>query len=96
MVGGLKSTFLLNALFSTILISWFDLTTMEWEETGRIPPEIFRCFRESIKFKIFGGGDRVSFLANRIGKKLVLWDRSRSSGDVVGDGDGESDGGSWR
>ncbi|RYQ99194.1 hypothetical protein Ahy_B07g087089 [Arachis hypogaea] len=66
---------------------------MEWEETGRIPPEIFRCFRESIKFKIFGGGDRVSFLANRIGKKLVLWDRSRSSGDVVGDGDGESDGG---
>ncbi|RYR56043.1 hypothetical protein Ahy_A05g021856 isoform A [Arachis hypogaea] len=70
---------------STILILRLDLTTMDWEEAGRMPPEMFRCFRESSKFKVFGGGDRVCFSAKRIGKKLALWDRSGSSRKVGGE-----------
>ncbi|MED6194575.1 hypothetical protein PIB30_029845 [Stylosanthes scabra] len=85
MVGGLKSSFSLNAPCSTILVLRLDLTTMEWEEAGRMPPEMFRCFRESSKFKVFGGGDRVCFSARRIGKKLALWDRSGSGGKAGGE-----------
>ena len=88
MVGGLKSSFSLNAPCSTILILRLDLATMEWDEAGRMPPEMFRCFRESSKFKVFGGGDRVCFSAKRIGK-LALWDRSAAAG-------GGRGGGEWR
>lgn len=74
MIGGLKSSFSLNSPCSTILILRLDLDSMEWDEAGRMPPEIFQCFQESSKFKVFGGGDRVCFSAKRIGK-LALWDR---------------------
>lgn len=74
MVGGLKSSFALNAPCSTILILRLDLDRLEWDEAARMPPEMFECFRESSKFKVFGGGDRVCFSAKRIGK-LALWDR---------------------
>ncbi|EXC19911.1 SKP1-interacting partner 15 [Morus notabilis] len=74
MVGGLKSSFSLNSSCSTILILRLDLETLEWDEAGRMPIEMFRCFQESSKFKVFGGGDRVCFSAKRVGR-LALWDR---------------------
>ncbi|XP_009356711.2 SKP1-interacting partner 15-like, partial [Pyrus x bretschneideri] len=74
MVGGLKSSFSLNASCSTILILKLDLDSLEWDEAGRMPVEMFKCFQESSKFKVFGGGDRVCFSAKRIGR-LALWDR---------------------
>lgn len=89
MVGGLKSSFSLNSPCSTILILRLDLGTMEWDEAGRMPPEMFRCFQESSKFKVFGSGDKVCFSAKRIGK-LALWDRRewRWIENVPGNGDG--------
>ncbi|KAI6691096.1 hypothetical protein NL676_027924 [Syzygium grande] len=73
MVGGLKSSFALNASCSTILILKLDLETLEWEEAGRMPVEMFQCFAESSKFKVFGGGNRVCFSGKRVGR-LALWD----------------------
>ncbi|WCJ43380.1 SKP1-interacting partner 15 [Euphorbia peplus] len=72
MVGGLKSTFSLNPSCSTILILRLDLEKLEWEEAGRMPLDMYRCFQESSKLKVFGGGDRVCFSAKRVGK-LALW-----------------------
>ncbi|XP_052191558.1 SKP1-interacting partner 15 [Diospyros lotus] len=95
MVGGLRSSFSLNASCSTILILRLDLGTMEWDEAGQMPPEMFRCFQESSKFKVFGGGNRVCFSAKRLGR-LALWNYSDEAGkglwrwidDVPGCGDG--------
>ncbi|KAI4352964.1 hypothetical protein L6164_007166 [Bauhinia variegata] len=93
MVGGLKSSFSLNSPCSTILILRLDLDTLEWDEAGRMPVEMFKCFQESSKFKVFGGGDRVCFSAKRIGK-LALWDRCAGKGEwrwiegMPGNGDG--------
>ncbi|KAK4793065.1 hypothetical protein SAY86_023500 [Trapa natans] len=76
MVGGLKSSFSLNAPCSTILIMRLDVKTQEWDEAGRMPVEMFRCFSEEFsKFKVFGGGDRVCFSGKRAGR-LVMWDYS--------------------
>ncbi|KAK4280257.1 hypothetical protein QN277_011900 [Acacia crassicarpa] len=80
MVGGLKSSFSLNSPCSTILILRLDLDTLDWDEAGRMPLDMFKCFQESSKFKVFGGGDRVCFSAKRIGK-LVLWDRNGAGGE---------------
>lgn len=80
MIGGLKSSFLLNSSCTTILILRLDLETLEWDEAGRMPIEMFTCFQESSKFKVFGGGDRVCFSAKRIGK-LALWDNSKGKAD---------------
>ncbi|BAU02107.1 SKP1-interacting partner 15 F-box only protein [Vigna angularis] len=94
MVGGLKSSFALNAPCSTILVLRLDLDKLEWDEAARMPLEMFRAFRESTKFKVFGGGDRVCFSAKRIGK-LALWDRCAAEGEqwrwidnLPGNGDG--------
>ncbi|XP_074276486.1 SKP1-interacting partner 15-like [Silene latifolia] len=73
MVGGLKSSFSLNAACSTILILRLDLETLEWYEAGRMPVDMYKCFQESSKFKVFGSGDKVCFSAKRVGK-LALWD----------------------
>ncbi|GMH22276.1 hypothetical protein Nepgr_024119 [Nepenthes gracilis] len=75
MVGGLKSSLSLNATCTTILILRLDLDTLEWDEAGRMPLDMYRCFQQSGKFKVFGAGDRVCFLAKRLGK-LALWDCS--------------------
>ncbi|XP_021716414.1 SKP1-interacting partner 15-like [Chenopodium quinoa] len=75
MVGGLKSSFSLNASCSTILILRLDLESLEWDEAGRMPLDMYKCFQESSKFKVFGGGDKVCFSAKRVGK-LALWDNS--------------------
>ncbi|KAK7315214.1 hypothetical protein VNO77_33751 [Canavalia gladiata] len=94
MVGGLKSSFSLNSPCSTILILRLDLDSLEWDEAARMPPEMFRCFQESSKFKVFGAGDRVCFSAKRIGK-LALWDHRAPKGaewrwidNLPGNGDG--------
>ncbi|KAK9134489.1 hypothetical protein Syun_013819 [Stephania yunnanensis] len=75
MVGGLKSSFSINAACSTIAILRLDLGTLEWDEVGRMPEEMFRWFQESSKFKVFGGGERVCFSARRV-KRLAIWDCS--------------------
>ncbi|KAL2899494.1 SKP1-interacting partner 15 [Bienertia sinuspersici] len=75
MVGGLKSSFSLNASCSTILILRLDLVSLEWDEAGRMPLDMYKCFQESSKFKVFGSGDKVCFSAKRI-SKLALWDNS--------------------
>ncbi|KAL8225585.1 hypothetical protein R6Q57_018142 [Mikania cordata] len=94
MIGGLKSSFSLNASCSTILILKLDLCTLEWGEAGRMPVEMFRCFQESSKFKVFGGGNRVCFSAKRIGR-LALWESNETGKEewrwidgVPGNGDG--------
>ncbi|KAI5443934.1 SKP1-interacting partner 15, partial [Lathyrus oleraceus] len=84
MIGGLKSSFSLNSPCSTILILRLDLGNMEWDEAGRMPVEMFRCFQDAGKFKVFGAGDRVCFSAKRIGK-VALWDRGAVA-----------EGGEWR
>ncbi|XP_022863696.1 SKP1-interacting partner 15-like isoform X2 [Olea europaea var. sylvestris] len=75
MVGGLKSSFALHSSCTTILILRLDLESLEWEEVGRMPVEMYRCFMESSKFKVFGGGNKVCFSAKRVGK-LVLWEET--------------------
>jgi hypothetical protein len=44
MIGGLRSSFAVDAPCSTVLILRLDLATMEWEEAGRMPPNMYRCF----------------------------------------------------
>ena len=51
---------------------------MEWGEAGRMPLEIFRCFQESSKFKVFGGGNKVCFSAKRVGR-LALWESNEKA-----------------
>lgn len=76
MVGGLKSSWSLNASCSTILILRLDLGTLKWDEAGRMPMKMFRCLsEESVKFKVFGGGNRVCFSGKRV-RKLAMWDYS--------------------
>ncbi|KAL2334870.1 hypothetical protein Fmac_016083 [Flemingia macrophylla] len=74
MVGGLKSSFALNAPCSTLLVLRLDLDTLHWDEAARMPQTMFKCFRDSSKFKAFGAADRVCFSAKRLGR-LALWDR---------------------
>lgn len=97
MIGGLRSSFSLNASCSTILILRLDLDTMEWAEAGRMPGEMFRRgFADSSKFKVFGGGNRVCFSAKRVGGRLALWEYVEEVGKgewrwvegVLGCGDG--------
>ncbi|KAL5714971.1 SKP1-interacting partner 15 [Ranunculus cassubicifolius] len=95
MVGGLKSSFSLTASCSTILILRLDLDALEWEEAGRMPLDMYKCFQESSKFKVFGGEDRVCFSAKRV-EGLAMWDCSSEAGKgewkwidgVPGNGDG--------
>lgn len=75
MIGGLKSSFSLNAICSTIVILRLDLDALEWHEAARMPIDMYKCFQESNKFKVFGGGARVCFSAKRVGK-LALCDCS--------------------
>ncbi|PIN06167.1 hypothetical protein CDL12_21281 [Handroanthus impetiginosus] len=83
MVGGLKSSHALQSSCITILILRLDLESLDWEEAGRMPVEMYRCFMESSKFKVFGGGNRVCFSAKRVGR-MALWEEN---------GDGKTE---WR
>lgn len=42
MIGGLRSSFAVDAPCSTVLILRLDLERMEWDEAGRMPPEMYR------------------------------------------------------
>ncbi|KAJ3681493.1 hypothetical protein LUZ60_015982 [Juncus effusus] len=44
MIGGLRSSFAVEAPCSTVLILRLDLNTMEWDEAGRMPADKYRCF----------------------------------------------------
>ncbi|KAF6163646.1 hypothetical protein GIB67_036106 [Kingdonia uniflora] len=79
MVGGLKSSYSLNASCSTILILRLDLGTMEWDEAGRMPHDMFLTFQESSKFKVFGGGNLVCFSGRRV-RRLAMWEASSALG----------------
>lgn len=94
MVGRLKSSYALQSACTTILILRLDLGNLEWEEAGRMPVEMYRCFPESSKFKVFGGGNRICFSAKRVGR-LALWEENgdaktewRWVESVPGSGDG--------
>ncbi|KAJ8541522.1 hypothetical protein K7X08_002338 [Anisodus acutangulus] len=94
MIGGLKSSYSLHSSCSTILILRLDLESLEWEEAGRMPPEMFRYFQDSSKFKVFGGGSRVCFSGKRMGR-LALWEENECGkgewqwiGGVPGNSDG--------
>ncbi|RAL48129.1 hypothetical protein DM860_005553 [Cuscuta australis] len=94
MIGGLKISYSLHNSCSTILILRLDLESLEWEEAGRMPAEMFKHFPDSTKFKVFGGGSRACFSGKRVGR-LALWEE-RENGDadwrwvsgVPGNGDG--------
>lgn len=75
MIGGLKSSYSLHSTCSTILILRLDLDSLEWEEAGRMPPDMFRYFQDSSKFKVFGGGSKVCFSGKRVGR-LALWEEN--------------------
>lgn len=79
MIGGLKSSYSLHSACSTILILRLDLENLEWDEAGRMPPEMYRFFPDSSKFKVFGGGNRVCFSAKRVGR-LALWELIEENG----------------
>lgn len=79
MIGGLKSSYSLHSVCSTILILRLDLETLEWDEAGRMPPEMYRFFQDSSKFKVFGGGNRVCFSVKRVGR-LALWECFEENG----------------
>lgn len=97
MIGGLKSSYSLHSACSTILILRLDLESLEWDEAGRMPPEMYRHFQDSSKFKVFGGVNRVCFSAKRVGR-LALWESFEENGceksewrwidGVPGNGDG--------
>ncbi|CAN6445392.1 unnamed protein product [Victoria cruziana] len=77
MVGGLKSSFAMTSVCSTIIILQLDLPSLEWDEAGRMPADFFECFQSWDKFKVFGKGDRVFFSGKGVGK-LAMWDRSET------------------
>ncbi|CAI9115706.1 OLC1v1016686C1 [Oldenlandia corymbosa var. corymbosa] len=79
MIGGLKSSYSLHSACSTILILRLDLESLEWDEAGRMPQEMYRYFQDSSKFKVFGGRNRVCFSAKRVGR-LVLWESFEENG----------------
>ncbi|KAL2489357.1 SKP1-interacting partner 15 [Forsythia ovata] len=75
MVGGLKNSQALQSLCTTVLILKLDLESMQWEEAGRMPMEMYGCFLESTKFKVFGGGNRICFSAKKL-ERLALWEEN--------------------
>ncbi|XP_038987645.1 SKP1-interacting partner 15-like [Phoenix dactylifera] len=102
MIGGLRSSFAIDAPCSTVLILRLDLATLEWDEAGRMPPEMYRCFGGVVpgpvaaaaavaggnnKVKVFGGDGRVWFSGKRVRGKLAMWEEEAI---------GKSRGGVWR
>ncbi|KAL7155688.1 hypothetical protein ABFS83_03G093400 [Erythranthe nasuta] len=95
MVGGLSSSYALQSACTTILILRLDLESLKWDEAGRMPVEMYRCFMESSKFKVFGAGNRVCFSAKRVGR-LAMWEEVKGDENtqwrwvdgVLGSGDG--------
>ncbi|KAG0485223.1 hypothetical protein HPP92_009302 [Vanilla planifolia] len=89
MIGGLRSSFAVDAPCSTVLILRLNLGSMDWEEAGRMPPEMYRCFAGVVgqgatavaanaggnnKVKVFGGEGRVWFSGKRVRGKMAMWE----------------------
>ncbi|RWW29980.1 hypothetical protein GW17_00005455, partial [Ensete ventricosum] len=97
LIGGLRSSFAVDAPCSTVLILRLDLATMEWDDAGRMPPEMYRCFGASgpsvaaaggnNKVKVFGGDGKVWFSGKRVKGKLAMWEEEEEVG--------KSGGGLW-
>ena len=85
MIGGLRSSFAVDSPCSTVLILRLDLGTLEWDEAGRMPLDMYRCFGAN-KVKVFGADGRVWFSGKKVKGKLVMWEE-----DEVG----KSGGGWW-
>ncbi|XP_072965682.1 SKP1-interacting partner 15 [Typha angustifolia] len=56
MIGGLRSSFAVDAPCSTVLILRLDLESMDWDEAGRMPQEMYRCFTGAGEVGMGGGG----------------------------------------
>ncbi|WOK94633.1 SKP1-interacting partner 15-like [Canna indica] len=92
MIGGLRSSLAPDAPCSTVLILRLDLATMEWDEAGRMPSEMYRCFGggalslaaaatgTNSKVKVFGGDGRVWFSGRKVKGKLAMWEEDDKSG----------------
>ncbi|KAK8949258.1 SKP1-interacting partner 15 [Platanthera zijinensis] len=106
MIGGLRSSFAVDAPCSTVLILRLDLGTMEWEEAGRMPPEMYRCFAGvgaqrsgtgatnasgNNKVKVFGGEGRVWFSGKRVRGKMAMWEEEDEEVEKCG-----GVGGTWK
>lgn len=91
MIGGLKASFALHAPCSAIVVLRLDLDTLEWSEAARMPADMFTCFQDSSKFKVFGGGNCVCISGRRVGK-LALW---QGGINVAADEEGNKDD-EWR
>ncbi|CAL9145514.1 unnamed protein product, partial [Musa hybrid cultivar] len=99
LIGGLRSSFAVDAPCSTVLILRLDLATMEWDDAGKMPPEMYRCFGGGAsgpsvaaaggnnKVKVFGGDGKVWFSGKRVKGKLALWEEEEEVG--------KSGGGLW-
>ncbi|RWR73082.1 SKP1-interacting partner 15 [Cinnamomum micranthum f. kanehirae] len=89
MVGALKSNTAAASspfpLCSTFLIIRLDLERLEWKEAGRMPLEMFKCFKDSFMFKAFGGWGWVCFRGN-LAPRLAMWSSSSSDWRWVNDG----------
>ncbi|CAL9046049.1 SKP1-interacting partner 15-like [Musa acuminata AAA Group] len=98
MIGGLRSSFAVDGPCSTVMILRLDLATIEWEEAGRMPQEMYRCFGGGVfgpmaapaaaggnnKVKVFGGDGRIWFSGKRVRGKLIMWEED----DIGGSGGG--------
>ncbi|XP_078434435.1 F-box family protein [Wolffia australiana] len=92
MVGGLRSSFAVDAPCSTVLILRLDLGSLEWDEAGRMPVEMYRCFGGAgaagglNKVKVFGADGRVWFSGRKVKGRLAMWEED----------DARKPGGEWR
>ncbi|KAJ6852873.1 uncharacterized protein M6B38_252755 [Iris pallida] len=96
MIGGLRSGFAVDSPCSTVMILRLDLGRMEWEEAGKMPMEMYKCFATAApggsggqgggnnKVKVFGGEGRVWFSGRRVSGRMAMWEEEKVGG------------GSWR
>lgn len=95
MVGGLRSSFAVDSPCSTVLILRLNLERMEWDEAGRMRPEMYKCFASggasggggqsgatgNNKVKVFGGEGRVFFSGKRVKGKIAMWEEEEGGED---------------
>ncbi|XP_074589042.1 SKP1-interacting partner 15-like [Curcuma longa] len=103
MIGGLRSSFVLDAPCSTVLILRLDLDTMEWDEAGRMPLEMYRCFGGgfSSPLEVVAAAAAAAGANNKVkvfggdGKVWFSGKRVRGKLAMWEEGAGKSDGGLW-
>ncbi|KAG6500432.1 hypothetical protein ZIOFF_040277 [Zingiber officinale] len=103
MIGGLRSSFVLDAPCSTVLIIRLDLETMEWDEAGTMPLEMYRCFGGgfSSPLEVVAAGADAAGANNKVkvfggdGKVWFSGKKMRGKLAMWEEGVGKSDGGLW-